>query len=141
MTHVICRLTVKNRDQLRNPTFGNRVRASFFSRCSTSAQLLHGCSAADASPASAALTSLVPYTNRLFGHQRRFTKRLTNGGIQGDVARAVVVCRYTNSHPPPKDVKMLARIQVTMTSVVSNSNITTEAFFCNTLRCFCCLQM
>ena len=25
MTHVICRLTANNRDQLRNPTLGNRV--------------------------------------------------------------------------------------------------------------------
>jgi len=25
MTHVTCRLTAKNRDQLRNPTLGNRV--------------------------------------------------------------------------------------------------------------------
>jgi len=30
MTHVTCRLTVKNRDQLRNPTLGNRVWATFF---------------------------------------------------------------------------------------------------------------
>jgi len=29
MTHITCRLTVKNRDQLRNPTLGNRVWASF----------------------------------------------------------------------------------------------------------------
>jgi len=29
MTHVTCRLTVKNRDQLRNPALGNRVRATF----------------------------------------------------------------------------------------------------------------
>ena len=29
MTHVICRLTAKNRDQLRNPTLGNRVWATF----------------------------------------------------------------------------------------------------------------
>ena len=28
-THVTCRLTAKNRDQLRNPTLGNRVRATF----------------------------------------------------------------------------------------------------------------
>ena len=31
MTHVACRLTAKNRDQLRNPTVGNRVWATFFS--------------------------------------------------------------------------------------------------------------
>ena len=31
MTHVTCRLTAKNRDQLRNPTLGNRVWASFLS--------------------------------------------------------------------------------------------------------------
>jgi len=30
MTHVTCRLTAKNRDQLRNATLGNRVWASFF---------------------------------------------------------------------------------------------------------------
>jgi len=29
ITHVTCRLTTKNRDQLRNPTFGNRVLATF----------------------------------------------------------------------------------------------------------------
>ena len=29
MTHVTCRLTAKNRDQLRNPTLGNRVLAPF----------------------------------------------------------------------------------------------------------------
>jgi len=29
MTHVTCRLTAKNRDQLRNLTLGNRVRAIF----------------------------------------------------------------------------------------------------------------
>ena len=29
MTHVTCRLTAKNRDPLRNPTFGNRVSATF----------------------------------------------------------------------------------------------------------------
>ena len=29
MTHATCRLTAKNRDQLRNPTLGNRVWATF----------------------------------------------------------------------------------------------------------------
>ena len=29
MTHVTCRLTAKNRDQLRDPTLGNRVWATF----------------------------------------------------------------------------------------------------------------
>ena len=29
MTHVTCRLTAKNRDQLRNPTLGYRVWATF----------------------------------------------------------------------------------------------------------------
>jgi len=29
MTQVTCRLTAKNRDQLQNPTLGNRVRATF----------------------------------------------------------------------------------------------------------------
>jgi len=31
MTNVTCRLTAKNRDQLRNPMLGNRVRAIFLS--------------------------------------------------------------------------------------------------------------
>ena len=35
MTHVTCRLTAKNRDQLRNHTLGNRVRATFFHRTRT----------------------------------------------------------------------------------------------------------
>ena len=38
MTHVTCRLTAKNRDQLRSPTLGSRVRATF---------LLPGCPNAD----------------------------------------------------------------------------------------------
>jgi len=30
LTHITCRLTAKNRDQLRNPMLGNRVWATFF---------------------------------------------------------------------------------------------------------------
>ena len=30
MTHVTCRLTAKNRDQLRNPTLGDQAWATFF---------------------------------------------------------------------------------------------------------------
>ena len=37
MTHVICRLTAKNRDQLRNPTLGDRVWATFSASCSVAA--------------------------------------------------------------------------------------------------------
>ena len=32
MTHITCRLTAKNRDQLRNPTLGNRVWVAFIFR-------------------------------------------------------------------------------------------------------------
>jgi len=42
MTYVTCRLTAKNRDQLRNPTVGNRVNrvwATFFSVCRHVARL------------------------------------------------------------------------------------------------------
>jgi len=41
MTHITCRLTAKNWDQLRNPTLGNRVWATFtfFSRTSESEAL------------------------------------------------------------------------------------------------------
>ena len=37
MIHVTCRLTAKNRNQLRNPTLGNRVWATFTVCCSPSA--------------------------------------------------------------------------------------------------------
>ena len=33
MTHVTCRLTAKNRDQLQNPTLGNRLWATFTCLC------------------------------------------------------------------------------------------------------------
>jgi len=47
--------------------------------CSTAAR---GCGAADASPAYAALPSLVRHTNRPAGNQRKYTKRLTNHSPQ-----------------------------------------------------------
>ena len=47
MTHVTCRLTAKNRDQLRNPTLGNRVWSSFtftcYRGCAASSQTRRGC--------------------------------------------------------------------------------------------------
>ena len=43
MTHVTSRLTAKNRDQLRNPTFGNRVWATFFTlHCFTQEKVATG---------------------------------------------------------------------------------------------------
>ena len=41
MTHVTCRLTAKNRDELRNPTLGNQVWAafSFFIPCQSEASI------------------------------------------------------------------------------------------------------
>ena len=41
MTYVTCRLTAKNRDELRNPTFGNQVWAafSFFIPCQSEASI------------------------------------------------------------------------------------------------------
>jgi len=49
-----------------------------FNFCVTSVgtQLLDGCSAGDILPFTPT-PSLVRYANRLFGHRRRFTKRLT----------------------------------------------------------------
>ena len=44
MTHVTCRLTAKNRDQLRNPTLGNRVWATFTFFYRLIAGLGYGCS-------------------------------------------------------------------------------------------------
>jgi len=38
MTHVTCWLTAKNRDQLRNPTLGNRVLATFTLYCALRGQ-------------------------------------------------------------------------------------------------------
>ena len=42
MTHIACRLTVKNWDQLRNPTLGNRVWAifTFYSKKKPPAQVV-----------------------------------------------------------------------------------------------------
>ena len=55
MTHVTCRLATKNRDQLRNPTLGNRVRAIFtFSKCTL---------CCDAEP----IVQLAPPTNAVIG--------------------------------------------------------------------------
>jgi len=39
MTHITCRLTAKNQDQLRNRTLGNRVWATFLWAASTDGQL------------------------------------------------------------------------------------------------------
>jgi len=54
MTHVTCRLTAKNRDQLQNPTLGNRVWATFtFFTCTIRtpkllrAKILQNCSLAE----------------------------------------------------------------------------------------------
>ena len=61
MTHVTCRLTAKNRDQLRNPTHGNRVWATFtlFDDSATSrfaAKLMPGCPSNDVAQNSKVLT-------------------------------------------------------------------------------------
>jgi len=40
MIHVTCRLTAKNWDQLRNPTLGNRVWATSYSRILVSSLML-----------------------------------------------------------------------------------------------------
>jgi len=42
MTQVTCRLTAKNRDQLRNPTLGNRVWPTFFTRDLRKLRFSHG---------------------------------------------------------------------------------------------------
>ena len=55
MTHVTCRLATKNRDQLRNPTLGNLVRAIFtFCKCTL---------CCDAEP----IVQLAPPTNAVIG--------------------------------------------------------------------------
>jgi len=47
MTHVNCRLTAKNRDQLQNPTLGNRVWATFTVTLDVDGQLVGGSSSFD----------------------------------------------------------------------------------------------
>jgi len=42
MTHVTCRLTAKDRDQLRNPTLGNRVWATFLDKATDGKHLRLG---------------------------------------------------------------------------------------------------
>ena len=43
MIHVTCRLTAKNRDQLRNPTLGSRVRAAFVRQLLSAVQYISSC--------------------------------------------------------------------------------------------------
>ena len=61
---------------------------------STSAHLLHGRSAADLSPAYAAPASLIRYTNRPSGHQKRHTKRLVTPALDG--GRSLDSCESTH---------------------------------------------
>ena len=80
MTHVTCRLTAKNRDQLRNPTLGNRVWATF-----TFAFLPHAATDAGCSYSCLDVAwSVCP----LVGHDREFGKtaepiEMTFGGQTG----------------------------------------------------------
>jgi len=57
MTHVTCRLTAKNRDQLRNPTLGNRVWATFTFYTNTVGVGAQGCEQLAQSRYAAALRS------------------------------------------------------------------------------------
>jgi len=74
MTHVTCRLTAKNRDQLRDPTLGNRVWATFtlftMSRPNDRAEHQLSASLSDESPnGTCLLHGLAPsYLNDLVRH-------------------------------------------------------------------------
>jgi len=83
----------------------------------SSAQLLHGCSAAHVSPAYAAPPSLVPYANRPFADQRRYTKRLTvvitapnilSTGVDAQHSRFAAaspdICPLADIEPPDTDL-------------------------------------
>ena len=48
MTHVTCRLTAKNQDQVQNPTLGNRVWATFFTHYRASSVYCYCYAASDA---------------------------------------------------------------------------------------------
>ena len=94
MTPITCRLTTKNRDQLRNPTLGNRVWVTFLrlslgywdnpyvpraEGCGSPGRAvsmnLDSSTVVVTSPL-ATSSSRVRYTNRQFGHQRTNTKRI-----------------------------------------------------------------
>ena len=47
MTHITCRLTTKNRDQLRNPTLGNRVWPTFLLVCTRLSRIDVSCMRCD----------------------------------------------------------------------------------------------
>ena len=53
-----------------------RQQPKGFLNSETSAQLLHGCSAADPRRRRSAYAAILWYTNRPYGHQMRHTKRL-----------------------------------------------------------------
>jgi len=68
MTHITCRLTAKNRDQLRNPTLGNRVWATL--------NFLHWSS-----------VFYVAVCLRRSGRRRKFRCRLEHAKAAGSVVR------------------------------------------------------
>ena len=63
MTHVTCRLTAKDQDQLRNPTLGNRVWATF--TFFTYLRVLAACSIAGAASRTDLVRSVVVACSRL----------------------------------------------------------------------------
>ena len=69
MTHVTCRLTAKNRDQLRNPALGNRVWAAFTFSCvmnGDSEQQLRGLCVCGTNVQPETYTLVLEYSNLFF---------------------------------------------------------------------------
>ena len=81
MTHVTCRLTAKNRDQLRKPTLGNRAWAAFtFSTLTAGSLLSAQASASGVMPACCSLISSVnsSYTTSPADNDRLSCNAATN---------------------------------------------------------------
>jgi len=81
---------------------------------STSAHLLHGRSAADVCAAYAAPPSLIRYTNRPSGHQKRNTKRLVTPALYGgrslDSCESTHVVRRTVGGCVPQLIRAVSRV-------------------------------
>jgi len=106
MIHVTCRLTAKNRDQLRNPTFGNRVWATFTFFCTNNAPFTTGNTANDVSCLRISVISYVlnadsgRYADELISNTAVYshttsTRPLGSCPVSPDSASVALTLRYT----------------------------------------------
>ena len=95
MIHVTCRLTAKNRDQLRDPTLGNRVWAAFFTTTALR-------SAVNASSVVFTATSEAEYRGAVVGlfSGARLRYAVLEGGTGARDQRTGEKCRRTSGQTP-----------------------------------------